>query len=72
LDTNTNSQKAVLSWVDSETVTFLAKTAPNMLTHTETDPLASLAVKEGSENPTFTSVRGHKCKKEITAWSYDG
>ena len=72
MDTNTNSQKAVLSWVDSEMVTFLAKTAPNMLTHTETDPSTSLAVKEGSENPTFTSARGHKCQKDITAWFCDG
>jgi len=47
---------AVLSWVDSETVTLLAKVAPDMFMHTETDPSASLAVKEGAENPTFTGV----------------
>ena len=50
----------MLSCVDSETVTLLVKVAPNMLMHTEIDTSASLAVKEGSENPTCTSVRDHK------------
>jgi len=61
-----------LFWVDSKTVTLLAKSAPNMLMHTGTDPSTSLAVKEGAENPTFTSERDHKCQEEITAWFYDG
>jgi len=50
----------VSSCVDSETVTLLAKIAPNMLMHTETDPIDSLAVKEGCANPTCTTARGHK------------
>jgi len=41
-------------------VTLLVKIAPNMLTHTGTDPLASHAVKEGADNPTCTSASGHK------------
>jgi len=41
-------------------VTLLAKIAPNMLMHTETDPIDSLAVKEGCANPTCTTARGHK------------
>jgi len=53
-------------------VTLLANSAPDMLMHTGTDPSTSLAVKEGAENPTFTSERDHKCREEITAWFYDG
>ena len=45
---------AVMSCVDSKAVTILAKTAPDMLMHTETDPTTSNAVKEGAENPTLT------------------
>jgi len=47
---------AVLSSVDSRTVIFLSKTVPDMLTHTETKPTASLAIN-GSANPTNGSVR---------------
>ena len=49
-----NLQIAVLSCVDSKTVTLLVKLAPDMLMHTETDPTTSNAVKEGAENPTLT------------------
>jgi len=51
----------VPSCVDSETVTLLAKVAPNMLMHTETDPRDSLAGKEVcTDNPTCTTARDHK------------
>ena len=56
LNTKTNSQVAVLFSVDSETVMFLSKAVPDMLTHTETKPSVSLAIK-GSENPTNRPVR---------------
>ena len=55
-NTKTNSQVAVLFSVDSKTVMFLSKTVPDMLTHTETKPSASLATK-GSANPTNSPVR---------------
>ena len=47
---------AVLSSVDSKTVIFLSKSVPDMLTHTETKPTASLAIN-GSANPTNGPVR---------------
>ena len=55
----TYSPKAVSSCVDNETVTVLAKIAPNMVMHTETDLSASLVMKEGAENPTLTPTTGH-------------
>ena len=51
-----NSQVAVFFSVDSKTVMFLSKTVPDMLTHTETNPTASLATK-GSANPTNIPVK---------------
>ena len=39
-----DSQVASSPHVDSKTVMFLSKTAPEMLTHTDTDPLFSLTV----------------------------
>jgi len=51
----------VLSCVDSETVTLLAKIAPNMLMHTETDSRDSLAGKEVcTDNSTEATARDHK------------
>ena len=48
---------AVLSWFDSKTVTVLAKTAADMLMHTETDPSASATVKADCANSTCTTAR---------------
>jgi len=38
----TDSHTAVLSSVDSKTEMFLFKTAPDMVTHTDTNPSASV------------------------------
>ena len=62
LGTKTHSQMAVLSSVDSKIVIFLSKTVPDMLTHTETKPPASLALK-GSSNPTNDPVRDEVAHK---------
>ena len=48
---------AVMSCVDSKAVTILAKTAPDMLMHTETDPSASATVKADCANSTCTTAR---------------
>ena len=53
--TQYNSQVAVLFSVDSKMVMFLSKAVPDMLTHTETKPSASIATK-GSANPTNSPV----------------
>jgi len=58
--TKGDSQMAVLSWLDNKTVTVLAKTAPDMLTHTETDPSASLTGKADCANSTCTTARDQK------------
>jgi len=58
--TKGDSQMAVLSWLDNKTVTVLAKTAPDMLTHTETDPSASLTGKTDCANSTCTTARDQK------------
>ena len=49
-------QTAVLSADDSIILTVLFKTAPEMLTHTETDPSASLSVYEDCTSPTCTTA----------------
>ena len=50
-----HSQTAVSSSVDNNTVTFLFKTAPDMLTHTESNPSASRTMLEDCSNPTVTT-----------------
>lgn len=50
-----DSQKAVLSSVDSKTVALPTR-SPDMLTHTETELSASRAIKGGT-NPTVGPVR---------------
>ena len=51
-----DSQTAVLSSVDSKTVALPTR-SPDMLTHTETEPSASRAIKGGT-NPTIGPVEG--------------
>ena len=53
----TNLQVAVLSCVDSKTVMFLSKTAPDTAVHTDTDPSASLTGKADCVNPTCTTTK---------------
>ena len=53
----TNLQMAVRSCVDSVTVMFLSKTAPDTAIHTETDPSASLNGKVDCMNPICTTTK---------------
>jgi len=66
LNTKKNLQTAVLSCVDSMTVMFLPKTAPDIAIHTETDPSASLTGKADCMNLTCTTTKSKL--QVITSW----